>query len=87
MVTGMEIDKKILTMCKTTIAQKLVSIDDLSDELANTLVNILYRSFELSFKWPESMAKIVNQNPQQKAHDSLDLKSEHISSIAKITSY
>ena len=83
----MEIDKKILTMCKTTIAQKLGGIDDLSDELANTLVNILYRSFELSFKWSKSMAKNANQNPQQKTQDSLDLKSGHISSIAKITSY
>lgn len=83
----MEIDNKILTMCKTTITQKLGNIADLPDELANTLANILYRSFELSFKWTVTMSKIAIQYPQQKIQDELALKGGHISSVANITSY
>ena len=84
----MEIDKKILTMCKTTIAQKLGNIDDLPDELANTLANVFYRSFEFSFKWTESMAMKANQNLQQKKVGAdLHASADDISSLANITSY
>ncbi|MBN2419281.1 MAG: hypothetical protein JXL81_07840 [Deltaproteobacteria bacterium] len=84
----MEIDKKILAMCKTIIAQKLGNIDDLPGELANTVVNVFYRSFELSFKWTESMAEYKKHDIRQKIPgDALASESSHVSSVSNITSY
>ena len=47
----MSIDKKIFRMCKTAIRQKFGNLDDLPPDLANTVANIFYKSFELSPKW------------------------------------
>mgnify|MGYP001132313716 CR=1 FL=1 len=42
---------KILAMCRTAVNGKLGSLDDLPHELANTVVNIFYRYFEVCVGW------------------------------------
>ncbi len=44
-------NSKILAMCRTAVNKKLGSLDDLPHELANTVVNIFYRYFEVCVGW------------------------------------
>jgi hypothetical protein len=50
----MSIDENILRMCKSAIRQNLGSLEDLPVEVANTVANIYYRSYELSMGWTSS---------------------------------
>ena len=43
-------------MCKTAIRKKLGNLDDLQPDLANTVANMFYKSFELSVQWAKKKA-------------------------------
>ena len=83
----MQIDRKILEMCKTAIKQRLRSLDDLPDELANTVANIFYRSFELSMKWTENISQKAYHHIRADMGMSSDTKIDAPDSSANIKAY
>lgn len=50
----MSIDENILRICKSAITKNLGNLDDLPEEVANTVANIYYKCYELSMRWTSS---------------------------------
>ena len=61
-------------MCKEAIRQKLRKLDDLEPDLANTVANIFYKSFELSVQWAKKKAS--KQRYSDSSHMAEILNSE-----------
>jgi hypothetical protein len=78
----MQVDKKIMEMCRIAVRQRFGDLEDLPKEIANTVANVFYRFFELSMKW----AARKSQEPFS-ADEPQEGRASEKNTIKDITSY